>query len=891
MTNITLQSISIFNENDFSSQLKSQPNQLLSLLKQTIQDGEQAIKQAFEAGAGTLDIVSTRARFIDQVLIHVFDQQFENCDQPIALIAVGGYGRGELHPASDIDLMLLLKEAESPQTKEKLEQFLMLLWDSKLDIGHSVRTLEECIDEATKDITVVTNLMESRLLSGAPSLFNDMIEATSPEQIWNSKDFFKAKLDEQTQRHRKFGDTAYNLEPNIKENPGGLRDLQMIGWVAKRHFGTRSLPKLAAHNFLSQAELSMLNECQTYLWKIRTHLHFLTGKHEDRMLFDLQRQLAESFGYEDGDNNLAIEQFMQKYYRTVLELERLNELLLQLFRQEILYTDKQREPVVINRRFHVINDYIAACHENVFIEHPSSLLEIFLIMELHPEIRGVHAQTIRLIREHRHLIDDTFRASQTAKQLFIDIITQPRGVTHELRRMNRYGILAAYIPAFEQIVGRMQYDLFHAYTVDQHTLFVVRNMRRLSVPAFAHEHPLASGIFHHLENPELLYLAGLFHDIAKGRGGNHAELGAIDAEKFCLNHGRSEEDSQFVGWLVKKHLLMSMVAQRKDISDPEVIYAFANEMGSLAHLDNLYLLTMCDIRATNPKQWNSWKDNLLSELYHKAAAAIKAGLDNPIQREIISHETRTSAARMLAKQGVVTEEINQLWTPFPDDYFINHTPDEISWHSLILLKTQKALPIISARINQREEAEIFIYNKDNEKTFATIASTLEQLNLNIADAKINLTDNNLTISNFKVLEEDGSSPTEQFRMAEITDKLQSRLNPNNENETINLHSRILSRTHKNFSVDTQIRFDQLVGNDITVLTIISTDRPGLLASIAQAFADCEIHIHHAKIATAGEKALDSFYITDKDHNPLLDDQSMETLQSTLLEYISGDTPP
>ena len=883
MANVELQSIEIFNEHEFTSQLKSNPDQLLSLLKQTIQTGQQALKQAFEANADTLALVNTRALFIDQLLIHVFDYHFADCDQSISLIAVGGYGRGELHPASDIDLMLLLKETENPATKEKLEQFLMLLWDSKLDIGHSVRTLEECIDEATKDITVVTNLMESRLLTGDASLFDDMAEATGPQNIWNSRDFFKAKLDEQNQRHRKFGDTAYNLEPNIKENPGGLRDLQMIGWVAKRHFGTRILRELEGHNFLTQTELEALIECQTYLWKIRIHLHFLTGKHEDRMLFDLQRQLAESFGYTDGENNLAIEQFMQKYYRTVLELERLNELLLQLFRQEILYADEQEEPVIINRRFHVINDYIAARQDNDFIEHPSSLLEIFLIMELHPEIRGVHAQTIRLIREHAHLIDDKFRASQTAKQLFMDIITQSRGVTHELRRMNRYGILAAYIPAFEQIVGRMQYDLFHAYTVDQHTLFVVRNMRRLSVPSFAHEHPLASGIFHHLKKPELLYLAGLFHDIAKGRGGNHAELGAIDAEEFCLNHGQSAEDSEFVGWLVKKHLLMSMVAQRKDISDPEVIFAFANEMGSLAHLDNLYLLTMCDIRATNPKQWNSWKDNLLSELYHKAAAAIKAGLDNPIQKEIVCHESRTSASRLLAKHGIVSEELNELWMPFSDNYFINHTPDEINWHSLILLDKEQQLPKINARINQRDEAEIFIYSEENEKLFATIVTTLEQLGLNIADAKISVTKDNFSINSFKILEENGRSPTEAYRIAEITDKLKSRLSE--KDGEVKLKSARTSRTYKTFAVETKIRFEQLVGNDITILTIITGDRPGLLASIALAFAECEILIHHAKIATAGEKALDSFYITDKNHNPLLDDSSMETLKLTLLKYL------
>ncbi len=886
MLNIAYKTIDIFNESNFTRQLKKQPDQLLQLLKQAIIHGENAIKSAFESGASTPEIISIRAKFIDQILIQAFNVYFKGCPQNIALVAVGGYGRGELHPASDIDFMLLLKEPESPQTKQKLEAFLILLWDSKLDIGHSVRTLDECIEEATKNITIVTNLMESRLITGDENLFNQMIDATGPDNIWNSKDFFKAKLDEQIQRHHKFGDTAYNLEPNIKENPGGLRDLQMIGWVAKRHFGTRILTELADKNFLSKNELTTLSECQHFLWEIRTHLHYLTGKHDDRLLFDLQRQLAGSFGYKDGDNNLAIEQFMQRYYRTVLELERLNELLLQLFRQEILYTDKHEPPTVINGRFHIINNYVAARHEDIFIENPSSLLEIFLIMEIRPEIRGVQAHTIRLIREHTYLIDDSFRATQSAKQLFISIMTQPRGVTHELRRMNRYGILAAYIPAFEQIVGRMQYDLFHAYTVDQHSLYVVRNMRRLSVSSFAHEHPLASGIFHHLEKPELLYLAGLFHDIAKGRGGNHAELGAVDAEEFCLNHGRSKEDSQFVGWLVKKHLLMSIVAQRKDISDPEIIYAFATEIGSLTHLDYLYLLTICDIRATNPKQWNSWKDNLLSDLYHATAIAIKTGLDNPIQREIVSHETRTSAARILSKRGVVSEELNELWMPFPDDYFINHTPDEVYWHSVTLLDNSHTLPKVNARINQRGEAEIFIYSPESDTLFVTIASTLEQLGLNIVDAKINKTSDNFAINSFKVLEDDGSSPTEQYRMGEIIDKIKSRLYNNDfKLNDINLSISTANRNLKNFSVDTEIRFDQLVGNDITLINIVSGDRPGLLASIAQAFSRCEIHIHHAKIATAGEKALDSFYISDKNHQPLLDDQSMETLKLTLLECL------
>ncbi|VAW66551.1 [Protein-PII] uridylyltransferase / [Protein-PII]-UMP uridylyl-removing enzyme [hydrothermal vent metagenome] len=883
MADIELHNTLIFNNEQFQLKLKTEPRHLLSLLKQAIVSAQSAIQQAFENGADTLDTVNARAQFIDQVLTHAFNHYFSDCTQAVSLIAVGGYGRGELHPASDIDLMLLLQEKENEQTREKLEQFLMLLWDSNLDIGHSVRTLEECVNEARKDITVITNLIESRILAGDTSLFRHMLEATGPDKIWNSRDFFKAKLEEQAQRYRKFGDTAYNLEPNLKENPGGLRDLQMIGWVAKRHFGTRILSELVTHNFLSPSEYETLRECQTYLWKIRIHLHYITGKHEDRLLFDFQKQLAQIFGYADGENNLAIEQFMQRYYRTVIELERLNELLLQLFRQEILYRDTSENATPINRRFHVINGYIAARHENIFSEHPSSLLEVFLILELHPEIRGVHAQTIRLIRENVHLIDDKFRASQTARQLFIDIMTQPRGVTHELRRMNRYGILAAYIPAFDKIVGRMQYDLLHTYTVDQHTLFVVRNMRRLSVPNFTHEHPLASGIFHHLKKPELLYLSGLFHDIAKGRGGNHAELGAIDAEKFSLMHGCSSKDSQLVGWLVKNHLILSSVAQRKDISDPEIIYNFAQQMSTLARLDYLYLLTLCDIRATNPKQWNSWKDNLLSELYHKTAAALKAGLDNPTQRNIVSHENRTSASRTLSKQGIVSEVLNELWANFSDDYFIYHTPDEISWHSQILLDKAQTSPRIQARINHRNEAEILIYSQEKAGLFAAIVSTLEQLGLNIADAKINVTHNSYALNSFKVLEKNGSSPTEQYRIAEIIEKLNTCLNE--PGAVINAGNLRKNRIQKSFDVKTKIRFDQLPGKDVTLLNIVTKDRPGLLANIAQAFVDCDIHIHHAKISTAGEKALDSFHITDKDNNPLLDDESIKTLKATLLRHL------
>jgi [protein-PII] uridylyltransferase len=885
---LQLDPLAIFDPQAFSAQLSSQPSNILPVFKQAVANGHEALKRAFADNADTIELVHARASFIDQILQHAFQLCFADCTQNMALLAVGGYGRGELHPASDIDLLLLLEAKESPSSRATIERFFMLLWDIKLEIGHSVRTLDECCKQASADISIATNIMEARLLTGNAALFSAMQKATGADKIWDSASFFQAKLDEQISRHRKFHDTAYNLEPNIKENSGGLRDIQMIGWVAKRHFDAQTLQELVTHGFLTQAEHDALIEGQTLLWRIRMCLHHVTGRREDRLLFDLQKQLATMFGYENGDNNLAIELFMQAYYRTVIELERLNELLLQLFREDILYADTNSAPEKINQRFQLVNGYIGASNAEVFKHHPTALLEIFLILEQRPDITGVRAETIRLIREHKYLIDDKFRRSETAKQLFIEIIAQPRGVTHEMRRMSRYGILAAYIPAFETITGRMQYDLFHAYTVDQHTLFVVRNLRRLSVPQFAHEFPLASGIFHHLEKPDLLYLAGLFHDIAKGRGGNHAELGAIDGREFCLAHGKSKQDSELVAWLIQKHLLMSMVAQRKDISDPEVVSLFAKQVESQQRLDYLYLLTMCDIRATNPKQWNSWKDNLLSELYHKTSTTLRMGDENPINREIAVQQTQTSAQRSLSKSGYTPELVNALWQHFTDDYFLHHSPDEVHWHSqLILDASPQELPLIRARVSDMGRTELFIYAHEKNNLFAKIVSAIDMLGLNVVNAQLMATDQLMKLETFKVLEQDGSVPENDFRIDEIIRRLKKDLGSDKSEPESNFRSR--SRAQKHFNVQTEVRLEQLPDKDITALNIITTDRPGLLANIAQAFIECNIRIHSAKISTAGERANDTFHITDQQNQPLLDEDTYQPLRLAIIKHLSQQT--
>ncbi|MCW8900227.1 MAG: [protein-PII] uridylyltransferase, partial [Gammaproteobacteria bacterium] len=658
--------LELFDQNQFEADLKKQKN-ILVLFKNTLKNATKVLNSRFKAGRAATELVHARAKIVDKLLIQAWFQYFSESAEDIALLAVGGYGRGELHPASDVDVQILLKD-DVNHHNETLGQFITFLWDIGLEIGHSVRSLSECVAEAHSDITVATNLQEGRLLIGPEALFEKQRELCAPDKIWPSIDFFQAKLDEQISRHKKFDDTAYNLEPNIKESPGGLRDIQVIGWVAKRHFGADTLEELVKHQFLTEQEYQSLHEGQAFLWKVRYGLHVISGRREDRLLFDHQRVLAKQFGYRDDRHHLAVEYFMKQYYRTVMELSRLNEMLLQLFKEEILLANDSSEPVKINSRFQSRKGFIEVVHKGVFKRYPFALLEIFLLLEQQPQLKGVRANTIRLIRDHRYLINEQFRSDLRCKSLFMEIMRQTEGVTHELRRMNLYGVLAAYLPVFEKIVGQMQHDLFHVYTVDEHTLRLIRNLRRYTVPEHYEEFPLCSYIMNNVPKQEIVLLAGLFHDIAKGRGGDHAVLGAIDALDFCKEHGLSDFDSNMVAWLVRNHLIMSSTAQRKDIADPDVVHEFAQEIGDKMHLDYLFLLTVSDIRATSSSVWNSWKGTLLRELYSATEAAFRRGLENPVIQSERIKDYQRQAREYLIENNVPEKNIDILWDNFGDEY-------------------------------------------------------------------------------------------------------------------------------------------------------------------------------------------------------------------------------
>ena len=878
----------LFDKTAFEQALAKNPDEPIPTFKQALIGANEFLKKRFAEGRSATELIHLRAQVVDEILQHAWPRFFKHPDNNIALVAVGGYGRGELHPQSDIDIQILIRKNPKP-FHESIVNFTTFMWDIGLKVGHSVRTIKDCIREAKQDITVATNILESRLLTGPEDLFLEQKTKTSTKKIWPSKKFFQAKWAEQQARHQKFNDTAYNLEPNIKEGPGGLRDIQMIGWVAKRHFNATKLHDLVKHNFLTEGEYSKLKEGQAFLWRIRFAMHVITDRCEDRLLIEHQRTLAKQFGYIDDFRSMAVEKFMKDYYRTVMELSRLNEMLLNLFQEELLIRRSFRKPKSINKRFQVHNHFIEVVNENIFKHYPFALLEVFLLMEQHQHIKGVRANTIRLIRNHLHLIDDHFRDDLGCQTLFMEILRQPHGITHELRRMNRYGVLAAYLPVFADIAGLMQHNLFHVYTVDEHTLMVIRNIRRFTVPEFKNEFPLCSAIIQTIPKQDILVLAGMFHDIAKGRGGQHAELGGNDAYAFCRQHKLSKYDSKHVQWLVQNHLVMSDTAQKKDISDPDVIHEFATHVGSIDRLKYIYLLTVADIRATGPDVWNSWKDTLLRNLYHATKRALRRGLDDPILTSEHIESTQAEALKELAKKNISEPKILSQWQQFDDEYFLRHSANEIAWQmAAIVDDTQnKKMPILLTRNRaQHGRTEIFVYTKDREKIFAQVTATLEQLGLTIVDARILISNDKHVLATFVVLDENGKAVNDVSRISELKKRLRQRIkDTDSELPPLQKH---LSRQAKSFKLKTDIQFWTDKKSGRTAIQLITMDRPGLLSRIARALLHCDAQLHNAKIATYGERAEDIFYVTSRKGKALETTGQLDCIKQAIRQYLDEE---
>jgi len=852
------------------------------VLKVIIKQFKEQLCDEFCHKASISSITHKLVVFIDKILIDLFVKNKLDQGTNFCLLALGSYGRRELQLHSDIDLLLVHTEKTSKSDLSRAQQFIQDSWDIGLNISHQITTVHSCAQLASQDLSVISSLMDMLLLCGCGSLLEELRYQTHPLHMWPSHDYFFAKRQEQKNRYAKYGETAYNLEPNVKNGPGGLRDLQILLSISKRHFSVTKLADGISYGFITDKEYEELMNCQHFLWRVRFALHFLAEKAEERLSFDYQVKLAEVFGYKDKPHSLAIEQFMKDYFKVIKRNRELNEMLLQWFDETIAHEQKQKI-VHLDAEFQLANNYIEVRNARVFIHRPQSLLTLFLWIAKRPDIEGVRANTIRLIRQSLYLMNRQLRDTPEATNTFISIIKNDNAPYEALQRMNRYGVLAHYLDCFATVTGQMQYDLFHVYTVDQHTLFVIRNISRFKQEPYAKQFPLCSKIMPTLDKPEILYLSALFHDIAKGQGGDHSELGAVEAQQFSDRHKIEKEESDLLVWLVRNHLLMSQTAQRQDIYDPKTIEHFCKLLPQPRYLDYLYLLTVADICGTNPTLWNAWKDSLLKELYRAAKHMLHKEQELMDETALIAIR-KHYALNLLLGEGLEADAVNQLWSQFKGIYFLHESPEVIAKQTKAILGSTKFPLVMIMPHHSQGGTEVFIYMPHRDERFTITTAVLSNHHVTIQEAAISTCDNQFDLDTYIILDEQNQAFFDEQRSAAIQQTLCTHLA--NKSTLPAISRKRVSRTLAHFNVTTQITYNEDNLNHHTRLFLITNDRPGLLATISRVFLSQKIHLHNAKIATAGERVEDMFHITNQSGEPL-NFEEKENLQKKLVQELSG----
>jgi [protein-PII] uridylyltransferase len=847
-------------------------------LRQTLAAERQALRVAYLKQPDPQLLLRRHSALVDRTIREVWrDTALDGA----ALVATGGYGRGEQYPGSDVDLLVLLPDGITEAGKEKVEKLIGTLWDLGLEIGHSVRTVQGCVESAAEDITIRTTLMEARYLAGSRKLYQHLVEELARD--FDAAAFFKAKKLEQDQRHAKHQDTPYSLEPNLKEAPGGLRDLHSIIWIARASGIGRRWGDLVSAGLLERHEARQLARHEAAFQDLRIRLHYLAGRREDRIVFDFQNALAAQYGDVDTPDRRGSEAMMQRYYRAAKTVTQLNTIVLQNIGAR-LFPQPEELPRVLNERFRIRGELLHVEDEALFERDPVTILESFLLMMQHHELRGMTAPTLRALWRARRRIDASFRRDPLAQLLFLQILQQPRGIVHEFRRMNQYGILGRYLPEFGRIVGQMQHDLFHVYTVDQHILMVLRNVRRFTMPEFAHEFPLCSELMNGFERHWLIYIAALYHDIAKGRGGDHSELGATDARNFSRQHGLSEEDSELVAFLVERHLAMSHVAQKRDVYDPEVIRAFAELCGSERRLVALYLLTVADVRGTSPKVWNGWKAKLLEDLF-RAARRVLTGA--PLERDAALAEKQAEATRLLRLYALSDGVKDRFWKQLDTAYFLRHEPQEIAWHTRSLhYRVGAAQPVVKARLAPFGEGlQVMIYMPDREALFARICGYFERAGFNIAEAKIHTTRDGYALDTFVVM---GQGSGAHYR--DMISLIESELAGELESQAPLAPPRggRVSRRVRHFPISPSVDIRPDERGSLYALNIVAADRPGLLYGIARTLARYRVNLQTARINTLGDRAEDVFLVSGE---ALSNSKTVLQLEQDLLKELSLSPQP
>ncbi|HMA88555.1 MAG TPA: [protein-PII] uridylyltransferase [Burkholderiales bacterium] len=840
-------------------------------MREALQSARNGLREAYARHPDPHALLRGHARVVDGFIRSIW--RALRPSRGAALVATGGYGRGELYPYSDIDILVLLPAEPAQDERARLERLIGELWDVGLDVGHGVRTVEDCVTAVRADITIRTTLLEARFLAGSRALFKRLEAALA--QDMDPAAFYKAKKLEQEQRYAKHQDTPYALEPNLKEAPGGLRDLQGIQWIARACGIGRRWRDLEDSGLIEHGEALQLARHERLLQDLRIRLHYLAGRREDRIVFDLQTALAEQLGYGDTPHRRPSEAMMQRYYRTAKAITQLNTTLLQNLGARV-FPKPDVPPYALNERFVVRGELLEAKDEGVFEREPRAVLECFLLMQQHPELQGVTAQTLRALWRGRRLVDARFRRDPVARLMFVQLLQQPRGIVHEFRRMNQYGILGRYLPEFGRIVGQMQHDLFHVYTVDQHILMVLRNLRRFTMPEFAHEFPLCTQLMSGFERRWLLYVAALYHDIAKGRGGDHSELGKKDVRAFCQRHALAPEDARLAEFLVEHHLAMSSVAQKQDVHDPAVVHAFAQKVASERNLVALYLLTVADIRGTSPKVWNAWKAKLLEDLF-RATRRVLTG--ETLQLDAALAEKQAEAVRLLRLYALSDSVKDRLWAQLDTMYFLRHDPQEIAWQTRNLhFRVDSPKPVVRARLAPFGEGlQVMIYTPDREALFARICGYFDRSNFDIVEAKIHTTKHGYALDSFSVMG-DGQGIHYRDMMSRIEKELAEELE--SEAPLRPPHSGRVSRRVRHFPISPTVDIRPDERGTYHVLSIVASDRPGLLYRVARTLGTYRINLHSAKINTLGDRAEDVFLVSGQ---ALADAKTVLRLEQNLLQ--------
>jgi [protein-PII] uridylyltransferase len=846
-------------------------------LRQLLDDHARALTAAFRQGADAGLLAHARADVVSTVCGHVWSACVGEAGDA-ALFAVGGFGHGVLFPFSDIDLLVLHDPDPAPALTRALEAFFGCLWDIGLKPGQAVRTLSQCRELAAADVSVFTSLLDARRIAGAERFAQSLRALVDDAALWPPDAYLAAKLDERARRHARFDDTTHNLEPDLKDGPGGLRNLDLIRWLGKRLIGVPDLDGLVGAHLLEASERDALRDARAVLRRIRYGLHLEAGRAEERLLFDWQRALAARLGYEDENSigNAAVERFMQDYFRAAGVAERLLTQLLERLQEHLHPLPPPRD---VDAHFAMRGSRLELRDPGWLLQAPAGLIEVFARRFDIDGCAGITAATMRAVEHALVAHGTTLSRNPDVLAAFLRLLRRGASAVRVLEALNRHGVLAAILPSFARVVGRMQYDLFHVYTVDEHTLRVLRNIARYASPEARAALPLACGAFARLAKPELLLLAGLFHDIAKGRGGDHSQLGETEARAFCRSLGLGEDDTDEVAWLVRWHLLMSVTAQRQDIADPEVVHRFAVQVGDWDRLDMLYLLTIADITGTSPKLWNSWKDRLLADLYVAARYVLRRDLERPARAEVRVREVRERTLALVADQGRDGAAAAAVLDAFPDTALLRQGAESLAWQVGAMLDSKAAATVVAVRPpDVRGGTELFVCTPDRDGVFAAVAATLDRLRLDVVAARVMSSRNGRALDTFTVLEAGTQAPVPVERAVELQRALEGALGAP-VLRTQPAH-RGLTRRLRHFQKPPRIDFNGGDGQPLTRLALVCSDRPGLLVAIAQAFLDVGVRVHDARIATFGDQVEDFFELSDS-HDAPLGDVQQQSLREAL----------